>query len=184
MSSIQTTIVITHAKEVIQTIKDKLLGPASKPREEANKLRNYFNAIAGGDRDAKVVVQVNSGDGVAAHGTITFSSFAAADTFTVGSEVFTASASPTGNNQFLVTGGDTLAAAAAVLKINAHPNLLQTVVASSNAAIITVTCILPGKIGNYIGTAISAHGSVAAATLASGADATTFSTQNTYHLGV
>lgn len=183
--SVQSVITITHAKETIGTIQNKVLGPASKPREEASKLHNYFNSIAGGDRDAKLVVQVNSGDAVKASGTTTFSSFAAADTFTIGSETFTCESSgASGNNQFNKGGTDTLSAAAAVLIINAHPNLKQTVLASSSGAIITVTSIVPGKIGNYINIAISAHGSVSAATLGSGADAATYSSQNTYHLGV
>lgn len=185
MSSIQTVITITHGKEVIQTIKDKILKPASKPREQAVALHSFFNALAGSDRDAKVVAQVNSGDAVKASGTITFSSFANNDTFTIGSETFTCKTSgASGNNQFNIGGTDTLSAVAAIAKINAHPNLLQTVVASNLAGVITVTCIVPGKIGNYIGIAISAHGSVSGSVLASGADAATYSTQNTYHLGV
>lgn len=185
MSNIQTTITITHAKEVIGTIKNKMLKPASKPKEQADALRNFMNALAGGDRDAKLVVQVNSGDAVKASGTITFSSFTGADTFTIGSETFTCENSgAAGNNQFNKGGTDTLSAVAAVAIINAHPNLLQTVIATNVGAIITVTCLVPGKIGNYVNIAISAHGSVSAAVLASGADAVTYSSQNTYHLGV
>lgn len=185
MSNILTNIQIKHNREVIQTIKDKLLKPASKPKEQAVDLRNFFNALAGADRDAQLTVQINSGDAVAAHGTITFSSFTAADTFTIGSETFTCEASgASGNNQFNKGGTDTLSAVAAVAIINAHPNLKQTVVASNLAGVITVTCIVPGLIGNYIGIAISAHGSVSAAHLASGADAATYSSQNVYHLGL
>lgn len=185
MSNILTTITIKHAREAIQTIKDKMLKPATKPREQAVSLHGYFNALAGGDRDAQLTVQVNSGDAVAATGTVTFSSFTGADTFTVGSETFTCENSgASGNNQFNKGGTDTLSAAAAVLKINAHPNLLQYITATSAGAIITVTCSVPGRIGNNIGLAISAHGSVSAAKMASGADAATYSTQNVYHLGV
>lgn len=185
MANKQTSITITHANEAQQTIVDKLLKQASKPREQFAALRNFFHAIAGGDRLAKVVVQVNSGDAVAAHGTITFSSFTGADTFTIGSETFTCENSgASGNNQFNKGGTDTLSAAAAVLKINAHPNLSQTVTATSLAGVITVTSKVPGLIGNYINIAISAHGSVSAAVLASGVDATTYSSQNTYRSGV
>lgn len=183
--AIQTSISITHRSESIQTIKDKLLKPASKPREQAVALHGFMNALAGGDRDGKLVVQVNSGDAVAASGTVTLASFVATNTLTVGSETFTCEASgATGNNQFNVGGTDTLSAAAAVLVINAHPNLSQTLSASSSGAVITITSKVPGKIGNYIPLAISAHGSVSASTLASGTDATTYSTQNTYRLGV
>jgi phage tail sheath gpL-like len=185
MANIQTVIQVKHNKEVIQTIKDKLLKQSSNPRHAIQAVRDFFHSMLGGNRDAQVQIQVNSGDAVAAHGTITFSSFTGLDTFTIGSETFTCENSgASGNNQFNKGGTDTLSAAAAVAKINAHPNLLQTVVASNVGAVITVTCTVPGRIGNYIGLAISAHGSVSASTLASGADATTYSTQNTYHLGL
>lgn len=183
--AIQTVITLTHATETIGTIQNKLLKPASKPKEQADAVRNYFNALAGKDRSGLMVAQVNSGDAVKAHGTITFSSFTAADTFTIGSETFTCESSgASGNNQFNKGGTDTLSAAAAVAKINAHPNLSQTCTATNVGAVITVTSLVPGKIGNYINIAISAHGSVSASALASGADAATYSTQNTYHYGV
>lgn len=183
--AIQTTITVTHRSESIQTIKDKLLKPASKPKEQATALHGFFNALRGGDRDGKLVVQVNSGDAVAASGTITLASFVATNTITVGSETFTCEASgASGNNQFNIGGSDTLTASAAVAVINAHPNLSQTVSASSSGAVITITAKVAGRIGNYIPLAISAHGTVSASTLASGADATTYSSQNSYHLGV
>ena len=183
--AVQTTLTITHGTEAIQTIVNRILKSPSKPHEQLSALMGYFNALNGGDRNGKVVAQVNSGDAVAAHGTITLSSFVATDTFTIGSETFTCEASgATGQNQFNVGGSDTLSAAAAVLVINANTHLAQSVSATSAAGVITVTSKVPGRIGNYIGLAISAHGSVSAATLASGADATTYSTQNTYHAGV
>lgn len=185
MANILTNIQIKHNREVIQTIKDKVLKQASKPREQAIALRNLFNDLIGGNRDGQLTVQVNSGDAVSASGTVTFASFTAADTFTVGSETFTCETSgASGNNQFNKGGTDTLSAVAAIAKINAHPNLVQYISATSSSAIITITCIVPGRIGNNIPLAISAHGSVSAAKLASGADATTYSTQNIYHLGL
>lgn len=186
MSGVQTTITITHAKETIGTIQNKLLKPASKPKEEADAIRNYANSIAGGDRDAKLAVQVNSGDAVAAHGTITLSSFVATNTLTVANQTFTCESSgASGNNQFNVGGTDTLSAAAAVVAINAHPNLKPYITATSALAVITITSLIPGEIGNSIVIAISAHGSVSGSgLLTSGANATTYSAQNTYHLGV
>lgn len=186
MAAIQTTITLTHRKETIQTIKDKLLRPApAGAKNEFTALKGYFHAAAGGDRDLQAVVQVNSGDAAAATGTITLSGFVATNTFTIGSETFTCMASgASGQNQFNVGGSDTLSAAAAVLVINSNTNLAQTITATSSGAVITVTSKVPGRIGNYVGLAISAHGSVSAATLASGADATTYSSQNTYHSGV
>lgn len=183
--AVRTSITLTHGSEQIQTIKDKLLKDSSVARREFEALRNFFHALAGKDRSAKAVVQVDSGDAVAASGTITLASLAAADTITVGPEVFTSSASPSGNNQFLSTGGDTVVAAAAAAKIAAHPNLLRYLTASAASGVITVTSLVAGRIGNNIPIAISAHGSVSGSgKLASGADATTYSSQNTYHAGV
>lgn len=183
--AIQTQITLTHGNEQMQTIKDKLLLASSVPRRQFVAMRNFFHALVGVDRAAKAVVQVNSGDAVSATGTITLSSLVASDTITVGAEVFTSSATPTGNNQFLSTGGDTAVAAAAAAKISAHPNLSPYISASAASGVITVTCTVPGKIGNHVPIAISAHGSVSGGgKLASGTNATTYSSQNTYHAGV
>lgn len=183
--AVQTTITLTHGKEAQQTIVDRLLKPSSKVREQLVAMRNFFHALAGLDRSAKVLVQVNSGDAVAASGTITLASLVAADTITVGPEVFTSSASPSGNNQFLSTGGDTAVAAAAAAKIAAHPNLLRYLTATAASGVITVTSLVAGRIGNNISIAISAHGSVSGSgKLTSGADAASYSSQNTYHAGV
>lgn len=182
---VQTTITLTHGNEQIQTIKDKLLKDPTVSRIQFVALRNFFHALVGVDRAAKAVVQVNSGDAVAASGTITLASLVAADTITVGPEVFTSSATPSGNNQFLSTGGDTVVAAAAAAKIAAHPNLIRYLTATSASAVITVTSLISGRIGNNIPIAISAHGSVSGSgKLTSGADAVTYSSQNTYHAGV
>lgn len=185
MANIQTTITITHGKETIQTIKDNVLRPASKSKEEAVKLMSFFNALAGTDRNGKLAVQVNSGDAVAASGTITFSSFAATNTFTIGSQTFTCMASgATGQNQFNVGGSDTISAASAAAVINSNAAINQYISASSAGAVITLACLVPGTIGNLVNLAISAHGSVSAAFLTSGAQGTTYTAVNTYRFGV
>jgi hypothetical protein len=185
MSNVQTQITITHNKETIQTIKDKLLRPASKPKEEAVNIMQFMNALAGMDRAGKLAVQVSSGDQAYATGTITFSSFANTNTITVGTQTLTMVASgASGNNQWNNASSDTANAAAAAALINAHPKLSQYVSATANSGIITITSLVGGDISNNIALAISAHGSVSASTLTSGANATTYSTLNTYHLGV
>lgn len=184
MANKQTVITFTHGNEAYQTVVNKLL-TISGAIKQFQMIRNYCHAVAGGDRICKAVVQVNSGDAVAATGTVTFASFANNDTFTVGSETFTCKTSgASGNNQFNIGGTDTLSAAAAIVKVNAHPNLAQTISATSAGAVITVTAKVPGRIGNYIGLAISAHGSVSAATLTAGADAGTYSAQTTSRMGL
>lgn len=163
-----------------------MLKSASKQKEQAVSLRNFFHALAGAEHNAKLAVQVNSGDAVAAHGTITLASFVATNTITVGSQTFTCESSgASGNNQFNVGGSDTLTAAAAVVAINAHPTLSPYILATSALAVITITSLVPGDIGNSIKIAVSAHGTVTGSgLLTSGANATTYSTSNTYHYGV
>lgn len=89
MASPKTVITITHAKEAYQTIVDKFLRPVSNPRGQAVALRGLFNALAGSDRDAQVVTQVNSGEEVYASGTLTVASGAVADTAVVKGVTFT-----------------------------------------------------------------------------------------------
>lgn len=182
--AIQTVITVTHGGESLQTAKDLLLKPSSKPRQAMVWLERFFGAVSLGNRSAKIVAQVNTGDAVAATGTVTLASLVAADTITVGTQVFTSSASPSGNNQFLSTGGDTAVAAAATAKINAHPSLVGVVSATSAAAVITLTAAQTGLIGNQIGIAISAHGSVSAAKLTGGTNPTTTSAASTFRCGV
>lgn len=185
MSAKQTVITITHGNESLQTAKDLLLKPSSKPRQAMVWLSRFFGSVSLGNRQAKIAVSVNTGDAVAATGTITFSSLVATDTFTIGTEVFTCEASgATGHNQFNVGGTDALSAAAAVAVINGNPNLSNVVTASNVGAVITVTAAQPGLIGNQIPIAISAHGSVSAAKLAGGAAPTTTSTTSTFKCGV
>lgn len=179
----QTIITLSHDTEAHQTVKDLLLKNSSKPRTEAVALSKFFDAASIGNRTCSFTVEVDSGDAVAASGTITFSSFVADDTVTVGTQTFTAKSSPSGDNQFDVDGGDTAAAAALAAKINAHPSLSRVVTASAASGVITVTSYVKGLIGNQIGIAISAHGSVSGAKLTSGTNATTLSGASTYHCG-
>jgi phage tail sheath gpL-like len=185
MAAKQTVITITHGSEALQTVKDLLLKPSSKPRMAMVFLSRFFDALSLGNRSAKVVTQVNSGDAVAATGTVTLSSFVADDTVTIGTQVFTAKVSPSGANQFALGASDTTAAAALAAKINAHTSLTSVVTATSALGVVTLTAAVAGLIGNQIGIAVSAHGSVSGSgKLTSGANPTTTSSASTFHCGV
>lgn len=151
-------------------------GLASRNVAIANAFRSvgsFFESVGMGTRGYNGYLVRG---GVQATGTVTFSSIAAADTVTINGVVFTASASPSTNVQFLVTGGDTLAAAALAAKVNAAtaPNkVLNTVSATSSGAIITLSFLETGQIGNLGTLAISAHGSVSGANFTGGTDGTT-----------
>lgn len=92
MAAIQTNITLTHGLEQYQTIVNKLLQPAGSGLygKEFIALRNFFHAAVGQDRAVKAVVQINSGDAVSAHATVTVLSNAAGDTAVVNGTTFTA----------------------------------------------------------------------------------------------
>jgi phage tail sheath gpL-like len=181
--AVKTTIVITHGKESIGTIKEKCLRPASKPHEQVTNLMSILNAINGKDRNAKLTTVIDSGDAVQASGTVTVTGMAAAATVTVAGIVLTAVASGAVGPQFNIGASDTLTAVNLAAAINAQATA-PSVSATSALTVVTISAKAPGRVGNFIPLAISAGGSVSGSTLASGVDATTYSVTNTYRLGV
>jgi phage tail sheath gpL-like len=165
--------VLISVPDTNQSMKDKIIpnGSADLGRD-ITKAAQYFERISqGAVLNASVTLAVAP---VQATGTITFSSIANNDTITIGGVVFTAKTSgASGAVQFNIGGSDTNAAANAAVVINAHTTVGKLVTATSAAAVITLTAVYPGIEGNQIPIAISAHGSVSAATLASGTDGTT-----------
>lgn len=181
----QTSITLTHDKEATVDIKARLQAANGHSRQEANLLIDFIAALASGVRMGSMNVGVDDGDGVAATGTVTFASLANNDTVTVGTQVFTAKTSgASGANQFNLGANDTDAATNFAAAVNAHASLLGVVTASPAAAVTTITSAVKGLIGNQIGIAISAHGSVSGSgKLTSGAAANN-SVINTYKFGV
>lgn len=189
--SVQTNITITHGSETIGTIEGKLLKAASKPREEATHIRNFFDAAAIGQRSCKTTVQVTSGDQATASGTFTFSAHASAsDTVLINGVTFTGETSGATGNQFNVGTTATLTASALAAAINASATALVsgTVVATSALGVVTITAAVSGLIGNAItiakGTDSGSVNTVSGARLTGGANPTTLSAQNTYHTGL
>lgn len=149
------------------------LNPQSDSKNPSmQRLINYIDGLKSGARTGTSMV-VKTG-AVAASGTITFSALANNDTVTINSVVFTAKTSGATGNQFNLGSSDTDAATnlAAVLNASAAAGIVNVISASSNAAVVTITAQTPGVAGNNIGLAISAHGTVSAATLASGSEGT------------
>lgn len=134
-----------------------------------NGLSSYTDAVSGGVYNGVVAITTTA---VQASGTITFSSIANNDTITVNGTVFTAKTSGATGNQFNIGASDTTAAANAAAAINASAtgNVSKVVTATSAAAIITITSIVPGNVGNMGTLAISAHGSVSGANLTGGSE--------------
>ncbi len=143
----------------------------------ANAFRNigsWFQSIGSGSRSFNGSVMAG---GVAAVNAVTFSSVVATDTVTINGVIYTGSDTSSTNIQFRTGGTDTTAAASLAAVINGSngtpPAKINGVVTATSAlGVVTLTAIEPGAIGNLYTLAISAHGSVTAATFASGADGT------------
>lgn len=160
-----TNIVLSMADSAA-TLKAKWNYDAS-PNISTVLFADSVNAL---DIGANVGVATFNIGAVAASGTVTLSSFAADDTVTVMGVVLTGKASPSTDVQFTIGASDTLTAASLAACINAKATLNPVVSATSAAAVVTITSKIPGTIGNLIGTAISAHGSVAGALLTGGTE--------------
>lgn len=171
MSSLQRLVITSNGTTAdFKSVCDLSMGGL----DAAQSFLNYIGSLQGGDNMAKLEFQVGS---VQATGTITFSSFAADDTITVAGIVLTAKASGATGAQFNIGASptDNGTAAAAAAKINAYSPFSGIVTATSLLNVVTVTCVVPGLVGNGLGLAISAHGSVSGALLTSGSDGTAYS---------
>jgi hypothetical protein len=171
---------ISAIRLVVQTNSNKhntyLNAIKADPNNTLNRIEAFFAALGVGAYRSNV--DINTG-GTNASGTITFSSLANNDTITVNGTVFTAKTSgASGAVQFNLGANDTAAAANAVAALNANTAINSTLFGQSTGAVITLTCRVPGVIGNLCTIAISAHGSVSGANLASGADGTNSNTSH------
>lgn len=123
---------------------------SGQPVENMTKICKLLDGIKSGHLQGTVDIQYSATNPVAASGTLTLSSMAAAATCVVGSETFTASSTPSGEQQFEIDGNDTADAAALAAAINAHSTLSLVVSATSSAGVVTITCLQKGVIGNEI----------------------------------
>lgn len=147
------SLIITTNRDTAQFVKNK---------QEKNVLRRAGNFLRGLDAGAiigNVQISASPTNAVAASGTITLSTVVATNTVTIGNIVFTFTATPSVSTataqDVLVTGGDTVAAAAFVAAIAANATAKQFLYATSALGVITVSSRVPGIIGNYISLAKS-----------------------------
>lgn len=152
-----------------QTMTSQLQIIAAANQYSGGALENLIAAMLAGEQLAYAKVSTAL---VQASGTITLSSMVATDTVTINGVVFTCVASGATGNQFNVGGTDTITATNLAAAINASvtANIANVVTATGVGPVVTVTAVQPGLAGNVNTLAISAHGSVSAARLASGSD--------------
>jgi hypothetical protein len=143
---------------------------ADRPRDGFHALGRFFKAIAGGlTKAASCLVKRGA---VKASGTITLSSHVATDTSTIAGVVFTCVASGATGDQYNVGGSDEATAENLADAVNASTSagIANCVTASAASGVVTIEADVPAALGNSVTLAISAHGSVSGARLASGSD--------------
>lgn len=140
----------------VQTPKDtsEMVIPG-QPKENIKRALNVVNGIQAGRLPGKIELSASADNPVAATGTFTLVSAVATDAVTVGKTVFTFTSTPsvsTGTAQDVEVDGadDTADAAALAAAINANAATSAYCYATSSLGVVTITCRLPGVIGNLI----------------------------------
>jgi phage tail sheath gpL-like len=154
MPSVQITL--TTRKDPTNMVK-----PSGQAKEDVKRILNELNGIQAGKLAGKIDLSASATDAVAATGTITLASLANGNTVTIGKTVFTASSTPTSNTATAVDfesdgADDTADAASLAAAINANAlGVAPIVYATSALGVVTLTCRVPGLLGNYIALAKS-----------------------------
>lgn len=176
MANVNVSIEITtnDAATVKGLLTPTLFPPAFPPPQNTGgnsryitKFTNFFGKLALGVWNSRIIVTTGQ---VAATGTVTLSSMVANDTVTINGTVLTAATTPSTTVQFKVGATDTATAANLATVINANLVLDGQVFATSAGAVVTLTCVHFGLLGNLCTLAISAHGSVSGAVMTGGSD--------------
>lgn len=155
----------------------KLMSPPNQaPTSGVAKLAAYLEGMASFLPAGGVAMFVDDGGGVKASGTVTFAGLpATGNTVTIGGETFTwrtlaNSALP---NEITIGASATACAAALAVAVNKSAIAQGLVIATSVAAVTTLTARVPGLNGNGITLArVGGNMTVSGATLASGTAST------------
>lgn len=154
-------VVVTIRSKKTQTALNAILR-SSGAHNQAVVLKNFIEALAVGAENG--ILEVNM-DSVAGTGTFTVTA-ATSQTLTI------AGTTLTGGTDYVISGlTATQIAANIVTAINASVNgKVNEVVATSAAAVVTVTARTPGTLGNLVTTTATGAVTAGAATLAGGTD--------------
>jgi len=143
---------------------------SGEAQRSLGNLSKLLQGMAVGALTGTTNVFTSSLNPVRASATATLATAEADNTITIGGTLLTAKASPAGESQWLVTGSDTVVAAALAAAINAHSVLSLIVSATSAIGVVTITCVVPGAIGNQVPVVrVGAPITLSSATLVSGA---------------
>ena len=168
MSSLVLNIATDLANDVLAA---EIVNSSKDGEQVLTAVRNFLRACAGGAYQYEIDLNSSATTPVAASGTFTLTSAIATDAITIGKTTLTASSTPSGEDQWEIDGAsDTLDAASLAACINANTVLNKIVIATSAAAVVTVTAHQKGILGNYINISSADSTIVASATyLADGA---------------
>jgi hypothetical protein len=169
-AAIQSTLTIVLSSPRTQAQLGPFVKDASNNRLECTAIEHLFRRLNGGLESGSFQVTTSASAPVQASGTVTVvnGSVTANDTVTIGATVLTAKTSGAVGPQFNIGASGTITAANLAAAINANCPVAS---ATSAAAVVTVTCNVPGIVGNWVPMATShtAAFTLSAATLASGA---------------
>lgn len=186
MAATSLTIVIDDKSGKSQTDRNWMKVDSTHRHQAKNRLLEFLGG-AGNSWWGSMTLDVSDAAMVAATGTVTCASAAAADTVTVNGVTFTAVSGTPAGNQFKVGVSDTADAASLVAGINASTtaNIKGCVTATSALGVVTLTSSVAGYIGNCQ-TLASSNGTrlaVSGARLSGGTGGTSQSGPTTYNLG-
>lgn len=147
------------------------LAPGGLPA--ANNFADYIGGLIGGNlMGADLSFKVGA---VKATATLTVSSTGSAndETCSICNVTFTAKTSGATGNQFNISSTPATQAANMAAAFNASANLAGKVVAEANGAVVTLTAVVPGLIGNALQIS-EALSNVALSAFANGSDGTAY----------
>lgn len=179
-------ITITHSAKIpVLDIQRKLCQPTGSQREFIRELINELKGFASGARNGSMIVELeNATNTTKATGTITCTGVPTAnDTVTIGGKVLTWKASAGNENEITIGGSATTSGDALAAAINANSVLAGLVSATAATGVVTITCVVPGRIGNLITTAEAGTNTTVQQTVLSGATATQQAAARTFDFG-
>lgn len=151
------------------TFTAKTLPKNTDARMSFERLGAYLHAIAGAVYSGKINETTGA---VRATSTFTFASTGPTnnETCTVANVTFTAKTSGATGNQFNISSTDTVVAANFAAAINGSTSLVGIVSATVSGAVVTLTSLAPGNVGNGIETGVGTLANTTVVAFAGGAE--------------
>lgn len=150
--------------ESLADLTDKIKQESGRDKQSLNGLVSFLEGMLGGFKSfGSVTVDASASALVAASATATCAAVEAADTVTIAGVVLTAHSSTQNATTFAIGEDDEETAANIVTCIKANTSLKNWVTASSSGAVVTVSCLVKGVVGNCI-TFVSSNGTRLAVT--------------------